>query len=490
MPVEHTSPNTGTTLSSQSTESELWDANVQHWEQNTDYWQQFEGRSHESCIITQTDTSKGRGQKITFRAMAGFYGEAKKGEELFENESDFEPIKIDDYNLTVDYQRNAVRITERAEEFMGLRGQIKAGLPKELGKWLGREKFSCMSMEFRERTDADNQVFVGSKTMATLKSAHTLSWDEIVAAGIQLKRLNGKPMSLRTGLDGKGKVYGFALVAPTDSLYSLKIDTNYKNLLQEAGERGRGNLLFTGDYARIDNHMICEHNPIDHDGDGPIGSPMNPKAFLGEAITAGTTTFDVKGGGNATAAAQTAKYYFKWFPNHAFKFTPADTLSQDSDTHYFLVVNPSNASTDPNKIGMYSYTTGNNGHKITIVNRLGSAASGARVTTLGGVTWNTGVWNGIHTDAHPVGATIVPCTENGVPFGDAFLLGRGAAYRGYGKYRNKRGIETHENGFVQDVFIRSVFGQTLRRDAAGRAPGVLRLRHAINYAGLPIPTVT
>ena len=102
---------------------------------------------------------------------------------------------------------------------------------------------------------------------------------------------------------------------------------------------------------------------------------------------------------------------------------------------------------------------------------------------------------GVHSDQAPfvnnltltlqVGATIVPCTPEGVPYADTLFLAKGAAVRGYGKHRNKRGTDSHEDGFVTDLYIRSVFGQAVREDAAGRKPGVLRLRHAIRYAGLP-----
>ncbi|MCU9611805.1 hypothetical protein OEK97_28265, partial [Escherichia coli] len=80
---------------------------------------------------------------------------------------------------------------------------------------------------------------------------------------------------------------------------------------------------------------------------------------------------------------------------------------------YVLIVNPANAAVDPGKIGMYKYTTGNDGNKITITQRLASAISGAAHTTVGAVVWNTGVWLNKHTVEHPAGATIIPCNEYG-----------------------------------------------------------------------------
>ena len=137
---------------------------------------------------------------------------------------------------------------------------------------------------------------------------------------------------------------------------------------------------------------------------------------------------------------------------------------------------------------MYAYTTGNAvGHEITVTARLGSAASGIRVTTLGNVVWNTGVWAGKHTDVHPAGSLIIPCNSYGEPIGHSFLLARGAALRGYGKYRNHRGEEKMEAGYITKVFFRTYFGQKLRQDRLGRHTGAMRLTHALHYKDLPLP---
>ncbi|MFT3992451.1 MAG: hypothetical protein QM680_13685 [Luteolibacter sp.] len=223
---------------------------------------------------------------------------------------------------------------------------------------------------------------------------------------------------------------------------------------------------------------------------GAIGSFLNPKAQLGVAIAAGTTAIDITGGGSATNAAITKKMYFKYFPGFAYKFSATQTYSPVSETRYLLIVNPSNAAVDPGKVGMYAYTTGNNGNKITITARLGSAASGVRVTTLGDVVWNTGSWLGRHTDVHPSNALIIPCNSKGVPIGDTLMLGRMAAMRGYGKYRGHRSQDSREGGFVTQRFITSVFGQVIRKDRLGRHPAVMRLRHAITYPHLNLPVIS
>lgn len=492
--VTYQSPNTGDTLATMSPGAvrKLWQKGVDIFEQSSDFFTEMEGPSKRSVIQTKTDTSKGKGQKITFTVLSGFYSEGKTGEQLFETQDDFEEALISDYEMEVDFLRNATRWTERTEEYMGMRGELVGGLPEELGKWLGRMKTERLFMMFNHKGATGNYIFANGKASAdALVAADVLDYDEIVAMNTQMKRLGGKP-----AIAGKMKngmpIFRQCVVATTDALYSLELDSNYKQILREAGNRGEGNYIFQGGYTDVRGNIIKEYNPIDHDGEGAIGSPLNPKAELGEAITAANTAPTIKGGGNATAAAKTKVKYFKWFPNYAYTFQPDDILSVASspDPFYILIVNPPDGSANANKIGMYECTI-NNGNTLTVTKRLrAAAASGtAAVTTIGDVTWDTGVWSGFHTDSHPAGATILLCNKKGQPIGRTLMLGAAAAMRGYGKYRNRRSEEKHEGGFVKDVFITSVFGQEPRQDRRGRCPGFMHLTHAVQYAGLPVPTV-
>ena len=486
-----TPPNTGASLSAMSASDvrTLWQKTVDIFEQTEDFFEQFEGKTMASPIWEKTETEKGAGQSIRITVRSGYYGEGKTGDALFETTSDYEQTLISGYSLSVDWLRNATSSNERMEEVMGMRGEILNGDAAELGKWMGRQKTARQMMLFREKGGTDNLSYAGGNLDEdSLLSADSLTWDEIVKGKAQLEPLGGRPAKVGRvrGVD----VFRYLVIGTVPGLYSLKTDADYKQVLREAGVRGDSNELFEGGYVDIDGNMIKAYNPIDHDGRGPVGSAWNAKAFLGTAITAGTTAIDVLGGGDTTAAAETNKLYFKFFPNYAFEFLPSDILTAGTSTKYFLIVNPRSGSGGDGKIGMYSYTTGNNGNKITITGRLGSAASGVRATTLGSVTWDSGVWAGKHTDAHPVGATIIPCNAKGVPTGDTCILGAGASLRGYGKYRNHRSQEEVNGGFVTRRYISSVFGQALRKDRLSRAPGYLRIRHAINYAGLGVPTVT
>jgi hypothetical protein len=111
------------------------------------------------------------------------------------------------------------------------------------------------------------------------------------------------------------------------------------------------------------------------------------------------------------------------------------------------------------------------------------------------VSWNTGVWstsNGGpgHTQTHPIGSTIILCNAYGVPIGDTIMMGARNMIRGYGQWRNHRSLQLWEGDFQERRFVATVFGQSLRKNVRGVYPGYVRLRHAISYPELGLPTVT
>ena len=487
MSFDPTSPNTGATLAAQAAVRKLWKKGLDMHEQNTDFWAEFEGPTPRSVIRVENGTADGRGQKITFTSAAGFYRKPHHGDEMFLTPDDFEKLKIHDYEMVVDWLRNGVRYNKRMEEYMGMRGEISSGFNEEMGKWLGRTKSHLLFMMFLHKVHESSKTVINGKTIDTLGGGDTLDWDAVETVYTQMKRLGGWPAIGGRNRENGQAIFRNFLVATTDALDSLSKDPTYRGLLQHADTKGAMNYLFKEGFRDVKGQIIKEYNPIDHDGLGPIGSPLNPKAELGVAITAGTAAFDIKGGGSAAAAALTEYDYFCDFPNYAYKFCEGDALSAGNTPFYVLVVNPPNGTADANKMGFYKCVA-NNGNKITVTERLGSAASGIRNTTVGSVTWDTGKWQGKHTDVHPEGAMVYLANAKGQPIGYSLYLGGSAAYRGYGIYRGHRSQQIHEGGFVTDVFITTVLGQEPRRDVRNRTPGIVRLAHSVNYAGTPIPT--
>ena len=477
------SQNTGDALAAMDPDGvrEIWQEGCDIFEQTGDFWTPLEGGKN-AIVETVTDTSKGVGQKISFTTRSGFHDEPHMGEELFLEKEDFEERLIDTNSLTVDFIRHATRSTERMEEVMGMRNEIRNHDNEDLGDWMGRWKSEAMFMTCLHKVDSTNIVYAGGKTFDTLTTDDVVNWDEIVALGAQMERLGGLPAMMGKTVNGN-PLFRNLFVGTGDALLGLEADADFKSAITNTVNEANAKMLFDGGYTDVRGHVIKKYQPIDHDGEGAIGSPLNPKATLGVAITAGTAAFDILGGGNATSAAKTKKLYFKHFPGHAYRFSYNDTLTPGTADRYVIIINPPNAETDPNKWGLYKYTTGNNGNKITITARLGATGGGVRAPVVGGVTWNSTK----NTDVHPIGALILPVNQKATVFGKSIMLGRRALRRGYGKFRNKRSQETHNGDFVLDRFISTVIGQAPRKDRLGRVPGVYVLVHAIPYAGIPVP---
>lgn len=487
---DFTPTNTGSSLATMAPAAvrQLWQKGVQIGEQTEDFFANLEGERKDSPIRTVTDTSKGAGQKITFTTRSGYYGRGKQGDSMFTALSDFEKAQISSFDLKVDWLRHATSINERAEEVMGLRGEIASSDNIELGKWLGRKKSDQLFGMFHLLLPSDNILVAGAKTEATLGSADTLDWNEIVRLGTTLQPLGGKPANILRAGANAAPIHSNIVISTVPSLSSLKIDSSYLTLRAQAGVRGDNNTIFRGGYDAVDGHVIKEYNPLDHDGIGAVGSFMNPRAFLADAVAAGTAAFDITGGGaDNLTNTRTDIDFFQYFEGFAFPFLENITgsaFSPPSKTKYVIIYNKTGANAG--KWGFYSYTTGNNGQKITVNGRLAAAASGIAATTLGAVTWDAAV----HTDAHPTGSVIIAANAKGVPIGTTLMLGACAAYRGYGKYRGFNMLQKQEGGFVTERYIASVFGQTLRKDRAGRVPGAVRLIHAVSYPDIKLPTVS
>jgi hypothetical protein len=487
---DFTATNTGTSLSAMAPDSvrKLWHKGVLVGEQTEDFFAQLEGDRKDSPIRTITDTSKGAGQTITFTTGSGYYGRGKQGDAMFTTLTDYEKRQISSFQLKVDWLRHATSINMRAEEVMGLRDEISSQDNVELGKWLGRKKSDQLFATFQLLLPSNNILYASSKTRDTLLSADTLDWNEIVRMGTTLQPLGGKPANIVRSGAKSAPIFSNIVIGTVPALSSLKIDTPYLTLRAQAETRGAENTIFKGGYANVDGHVIKEYNPLDHDGVGAVGSFLNPRAFLADPVVAGTAAFNITGGGaDNLSNTRTDIDFFQYFDGFAYPFLEnvgGSAFTPASITRYVIIYNKTGA--DAGKWGFYSYTTGNDGQRIAVAGRLGSAASGIRATTLGGVTWS----GSVHTDAHPTGSVIIAANSKGVPIGSSLMLGASAALRGYGMFRGENMTQKQEGGFITERYIVSVFGQKLYTDRAGRVPSCIRLDHAVSYPDLNLPVVT
>lgn len=500
MAYQLTPPNTGTTLNTPDVNNlrQLWHKGALIAEEEEDFMQQFEGMRETSPIWTTNDTAKGSGSTMTFTTTSGYYGEGKYGEEVFEATTDFEQDDLNAFNLKVDYVRNASSRSVRSDEIMGLKDELKGMVPEKLGAWLGRLKKDQIQGKCILTLPDENRIYAGGKTLATLGSADVLSWDDVVTTGYAMKPLGGQPADISKS--GRNSIWSQLFIPSEAQARSLDLDPDYKTLTQNADVRGAQNAMFKGQWNNIRGHSIVPYNGLNHAGKGAVGSFLAPEAFLGVTIAApaNNTAIVLSGGGadNSDGALTGAgkPLWFKYFPGHDYRFVDTGVLDVSgssigavSGTNYAIIYNTTGANAG--KWGFVEYTTGNNGNAITVTKLLADNArltvGTARATTVGGVTWS----GTLNTEAFASGALIIPANSKGVPFGHALVLGAGGIVRGYGADRAYRSVEKVDGDFIKRTYIRSVFGQSLRKDRKGRVPAVMLLTTAISRPGINLPTV-
>lgn len=493
------SPITGDRLKALDANSvrQIWKKGVEVYEQAEDFWKPFMGSDPLSLIQTETSLSTGAGQKMTFTNRSGLYYEPHLGDERFDNSAHYEELLIGSNSLDVDWFRHGIEYTERSEEVMGMRGELLAGLPDELGKYAGRLSSEKIFMLLREQTPGENKINYNG----------VLNFNAIVTYAQNMKRWGAASAAVGKMANGRA-LRRYMVVTPEDALTSLKLDSDYRDALKNTTQP-QGAYFFSGEVTDVDGHLIRPYNGVEHDGYGAIGSPMNPLARLANArtsIAAGAANY-ITGGGSDYDANQAAWVKtMKYFPGFNYKVQAGLTLTGDTSDFFVAVINPPHAATDPGKYGLYkvgAVTNGttpivsNDGNNLIIKTALGSgvvAATGSTyganvVTAAGALGTDSPAWDATkHTNNHPVDALVVLVYPSGVPKFCTFILGAACARRGYGKYRNNRTFQNKEGNFVRNVFFNTVMGQSLRSNRKGRVPGVTCIWHKGILAGTPLPT--
>lgn len=493
--------NTGANLRAQDADNaaELWKEGADMFERTEDIFDEFEGGPN-SLIQVENDLSAGRGHLIHFRVESDFFGPGRKNDELFTSADHFEELKMSESSLQVGCIRNAYSSNMLVEEDLGMRGDLENRQHEKLGAWMGREKTWEMCTSAIHQCDISNHFFAnGRNNLDGLQSGDGLSPDDIVMCDSMLSSMGGRPAEVKMDKMGN-KVNSFVFLTTQHGSASLEVDPDYKaNLRAMAAATGHGSTLTTGGLIPVNGNVVRKWQVVDHDGEGPLGSPLSPKAYLGVPIVDGTTADltgtgrGITGGGDATTAAKTKYMFFRDFPRYAITFCNQTTVSATASTHqlitgnkfYVTIVNPANAATDPRKWCIYRCTV-NDGNEITVDLRLSApAASGTGISnsTVGDVTWDSAK----NTTVHPAGALVYVSNASGKPLFKTLVMGRTFARRGYGQFRNKRFYQKQEGGFVNEIYIGSIFGQKPRANRRGMFPGLIVLHHTGTYPGWSHP---
>lgn len=461
---------------------EVFDRAIQLIANTKDCFSHLEGpEGSMKPICTKTDLSKGQGQTVHFTVFGSAGHSAKRGESTLQGNE--EKIRAGSYSAKVDIVRHAIAWTHKMEAFLSAGKSVDQTYALLLGEWWGRTKEQDMKMKLRSSATTSNIVRPNNRASRNaLLSADTISTSTIQSSMQVLSMLGARPASLgksRAGAD----ILRYLFFGTLNVLNPLKNSSSYQNAVRDAGVRGDGNVLFQGGFVDWDGQSIYHQNVHDADTDGPIGDPFEPRAQLGTAITAGTSTFAIAGGG--LAGPQTGADYFRWFPGYPYAFYENETISADTDTHYVVVYNLTGS--DAGKFGVYSYVgSDNDGQEITITNRLGAGTGGAEVSTLAGQTFDSAV----HTENHPAGSLIFPVNSKCVPIGWSVHFGAAGGLRATGA-EPMHGIESTEDyGMQRGRGVQGIYGTEVSKDTAGQPRNYVLVESAISIPGVTMPTVT
>jgi len=434
-------------------------------------------------FLVKTDLSKGRAQKVNFSVSANSGFEPVKGEQVLEGNE--EELDVNSFSVTVDFTRHAIGLNEKVKQFLAAGMSLEEAYSEVLSDHLARVQETEMKMRLRNSAGELNIVRPNNaSSFDELTSADVLDTGTIGEALGNMTMLGGEAINVTKSGAG-ADVLRFLFFGTKNGLDPLKQNSAYLAALQSAGVRGDANTIFKGGFADWDGNAIYGQNIIDADARGPIGDPLEARARLGTAITAGSTALTVTGGGLKGPDAQGRGKYFRWFKGHDVQWVEGQVAAPDSGEYYFAIWNVSGA--DKGKFGLYKYVgTGNNGQQIVCTQRLGPGAASTMVSTLAGQTYSSLV----HTQTHPKGSMIIQVNALCVPVTQIFALGKASGLRAYGAIPMRKIEQVQDYGFTKGMGYMSIYGQDVARDTEGEIRNYSMIEAAYRIPGINLPVIT
>lgn len=360
---------------------------------------------------------------------------------------------------------------------------------------LGIKKTDDMLMELRARATDRNIVRPNNKTSTNgLRTADTFATSTVLRSQNVLTSLGAKPAMIGKASAGH-LIRRFTFLGTQFGMESLRQSQTYLDGLTNSDVRGELNALFTGNILPWQGNPLYQWDVEDPDDVAPAGCPLVPRAFLGEAIPAGTGAVTIKGGGNATAAADTDVQFFGYFNNAPYIGCEGIKITANTSTTRYLGIQILSGA-DAGKMAYFSYQV-NNGNRITALARLGSAIAGIVNTTVGDMIWGAGTMgtnNVPLADSSvviPEGSLIQEVNSFGVPINWLYGLGEMAGVMGHGSIDGKGALgkrtEEHRNHDMDHAIgLETVFGSRAFERIDGQPGGYVLIESALNLPGFPV----
>lgn len=439
-------------------------------------------------FIEVMDTRRLAGDTINITTEAPLGGDGVQGDNTRSGNEEKGRHNVYQFVIGTKWHGTAATKVARSQSVIGSKFDLNAS--KKLGEWLAWQQGWDIEMELVVKSHGRNTVRPNYKlTRDSLGTADYLSGETVVRAGTLLGTNQGTPLITAKSNAG-ADIEKFLLVSPNFALKEWKSSPTFQNLLSAADKRGSENIIFAGGLPDYLGHLIWEWNVKIGSQFGPVGAVCVPLAVLGTAITAADTAQDITGGGSNEGSLLTDRKYFKAFSAAAYVGFEGTKRAATVGTDRFVMIQNLTGA-DVGKFGFYRYRV-NDGNKLTMLERLRAADGGIANDTLTGssISWATGPWAGLVTDAHPVGSLIYEVNAKGVPIAYSYMLADEAVMTGYGSFDDKlamgnRTEEKQDHGRLYAVGIECVWGSKAIPRTDGLVNGYVLIESGFKVDGMP-----
>lgn len=466
------------------------------------------------------DTAQGRGQEVTFTITREVYRQGVKAGANFSSSGQYNSRAVGFDKVKVELKSDAFQTDLYTDEVMGFKQDLLGGDAELLGRLAGRVRQRDLMMTTLHRSGGENRLYANNRTtLRDLTGADTLKGSDLtVAQSILTGTLGAVPAYVRMDANGNN-VQGFHVITTAEGYGMLKLDPEIQRALEKAAPRADDNELFAGGLKHWDGHTIQWMSGVLHPDAGEVGSPFAPIGLLGKPIGTddqnnGTSASEaITGGRTSTNADDTEVLYYRDFPWY-YPFLNGDVLSTtvqnynpyytnrdfwgfrgsdvtndasgttwDANPYFYVCVcNPKNAAVQPGKWAIFKIlVANNNGNRFTaMAERLGptdtTGAGGVQKPKVGDVTFDST----IHGTYFGAEARVLLCNPSGVPIMASPMHGAAALRRAFGQWMDRTSTEIYQ-GKDRFMYLHNILGHGLRRDANGRAVGIMNIVHATRY---------
>jgi len=432
-------------------------------------------------ICEKQDAKKMNGETVTFTTTRKMKGRGRFGEQsLLDHTNKF---GFGTFQVTVGMRRFAISWNQLLKLLrLGSDNMTPEQLEQELSTewWASTEEDDIQHVLLRTAlllSGGKNVIRANNRaSQDDLTLSDTLTTGVIELAQSKMLSQGGQALMLGKDTHTNGEIPQYVVFTPWETANPLNDDPKWREVVTRADSRGGRNAYFTGGMPLWNNMLIHRHNVVIDTGDGRLGSPLQPEAFLGVAIADNAATTITGGGAYNTAGTNTdvaINDYFANFPGYFWNTYEGEVAPVDNNTYYAIIYNP-----DGTYEGI-SYTAADiDGNTITDVTR--------EVATI----LPTG--HARYSAAHPSEARIIPCTKNGVPLGRALVMGSDALYLAKGavdarRIRDGRDFMDDDGDFYNKAAgIMGIRGYTSPKDTIGRYPNFCLIEMAREIPGVDL----